>query len=181
MSVFNHVVFNIGAFFKAVRMGSSTHVACNGAYTRDDVMKKVATLSVLMASLAAAAPSVAGVYMGTNASMPETMQPVGCDEKSGWPCQTPADVMPGKRANMFKVTVYEGSLKANVDRIVKAGRWKKLVWKLPYDYQWVGKADFTGDSVETVIAQLLKHYPLQAVFYKANQVVEIVPRYQYNV
>lgn len=144
-------------------------------------MKKIAMISVLLAALLNTAPSIGGVYMGTNAAMPEKMQPMGCDEQSGWPCQTPTDVIPGQRSFVVKVTVYEGSLRANIERIVKAGRWKKLVWKLPYDYQWVGKADFSGESVEAVIAQLLKHYPLQAVFYKANQVVEIVPRYQYNV
>mgnify|MGYP007059540172 CR=1 FL=1 len=143
-------------------------------------MNKTAILGALVCTLGLTTPCLGGVYMGTNAAMPEKMQPAGCDDSTEWPCHT-NDAATAQSSKAFTVTVYEGSLKANVERIVRAGRWKKLVWKLPYDYQWVGKTEFTGDSVEGVIGQLLKHYPLQAVFYKANQVVEIVPRYQYNV
>ena len=163
-----------------VRKGSLTRVV-NATSIRDELMKKIAILSVLAAILAFATPSFAGVYMGTNAAMPEKMHPMGCDDDSDCPCQSHHDIEHAHTHHAITVTLYEGSLKGNIERIIKAEHWKKLVWKLPYDYQWVGKTDFTGETVEGVIAQLLKHYPLQAVFYKANQVVEIVPRYQYNV
>lgn len=73
-------------------------------------------------------------------------------------------------------TIYNGSLKRNVERIVRVSRWGKVEWALPYDYRWVGTSKITGDSVQDVLQKLLAGYPLQAVFYEQNHVIHIQPR-----
>lgn len=73
-------------------------------------------------------------------------------------------------------TIHDGSLKRNIERIVRLAKWGKVVWALPYDYRWVGKSEITGDSTQDVLQKLLAGYPLQAVFYEQNHIVQIKPR-----
>ena len=74
------------------------------------------------------------------------------------------------------ITIHSGSLKTNVEKIVRQGGWGVPVWRPNYDFKWVGNVTITGKNIQDVLAKLLEPYPLQAVFYEANHVVEIVPR-----
>lgn len=124
--------------------------------------------------------AMAGVYMGTGAAVPKDMQPMGC-ERSEDPACLATSSNADAYAPVVKVEIYEGSLKDNVERIVKLDGWKKVIWSLPYDYKWIGNTEITADSIEGVITQLLEPYPIQAVFYRTNQVVSILPREKFNV
>ena len=73
-------------------------------------------------------------------------------------------------------TLRNGSLKHNVESIVHQSHWGQLVWSLPYDYRWVGTAHFEGTSLQGVLEKLLARYPVQAIFYEQNHVIQIVPR-----
>jgi len=127
----------------------------------------------------------AGTYMGTAAGMPGTVAPPLCDHDHNghWPCASGGSTMPymGPFTKPFTVTVSGNSLKRNVTRIVKQGPWKQVIWDLPYDYHWIGKAKVTGGSLQDVIARLIEPYPLQVEFYEANKVVVIKPRTKANV
>lgn len=79
-------------------------------------------------------------------------------------------------ADFDSATIYPGSLKQNVQRILNDAGWQKVVWGVPYDYSWVGQTQISGSSVQNVMQQLLAHYPLQAVFYDENHVVLIRSR-----
>ncbi|MCD6055045.1 MAG: hypothetical protein K0R12_7 [Gammaproteobacteria bacterium] len=72
--------------------------------------------------------------------------------------------------------IYPGSLKSNVERIVRQAHWGDVVWTLPYDYRWVGTSTMKSDSVQEAVDKLLANYPLQAIFYEQNHIVEIKPR-----
>lgn len=74
------------------------------------------------------------------------------------------------------VAVRTGSLRENIDRITNQAGWEQVVWKPEYDYNWVGDVTITASDIQGVLTKLLEPYPLQAVFYSANHVVEIVPR-----
>ena len=74
------------------------------------------------------------------------------------------------------VDVHSGSLKQNVTRIVKEAGWETAVWKMPYDYKWVGDVQITANDIQGVLTKLLEGYPVQAVFYNANHVVAFTPR-----
>ncbi len=78
----------------------------------------------------------------------------------------------------FSVVVHKGSLEKNVERIVRLSHdgWRQVIWKLPYDYNWVGTARFRGKDLQEVLSKLLAPYPVQAVFYEKNHIVAIVRR-----
>jgi hypothetical protein len=76
-------------------------------------------------------------------------------------------------------TFYPGSLKANIERIAARKGWAQVVWQPRYDYQWTGKTRFEGDFPE-MLSQVLRNYPLQAVFYQGNHVLVITPRNLYD-
>ena|SRR3990167_6844697 len=73
---------------------------------------------------------------------------------------------------MYAVSI-SGSLKVNLERIMKRYNWK-VVWKAPYDYNFDGKV--TGSSLPNVIQKVLQPFPLQAVMYMSNRTVAVVPR-----
>lgn len=145
-----------------------------------------------------------GVYMGTASNMPQeyttsdssvaSLQEVpyvdapaaqgllqGCEPYSGkgpmpaTPCPGMA-LTPPEAYNPLVVTVREGSLKENIERIVKQAGWGTPVWKPPFDYNWVGNVTISANDIQGILTKLLEPYPLQAVFYEANHVVAIVPR-----
>ena len=74
------------------------------------------------------------------------------------------------------VQVNEGSLKSNIERIMKEAGWEVTIWKVPFDYKWIGNVTITANDVQGIITKLIEPYPLQAVFYNANHVVAISPR-----
>ncbi len=79
-------------------------------------------------------------------------------------------------AEPIKVKVNDGSLKSNIERIMREAGWETTVWKVSFDYKWVGNVTITANDIQGVITKLLEPYPLQAVFYNANHVVAISPR-----
>lgn len=74
------------------------------------------------------------------------------------------------------ITLYSGSLRDNISRVARQYGWKKVVWLPNQDYRWVGQARLKHQSVYSVFSRVLKHYPLQAVFYKGNRVLVITSR-----
>lgn len=79
---------------------------------------------------------------------------------------------PQRSAEVYAISV-SGSLKENIERIMDRYHWK-VVWKAPYDYNFDGRV--TGASLPSVMEQLLKPFPLQAVLYMSNRTMTIVPR-----
>lgn len=79
-------------------------------------------------------------------------------------------------AEPIMVQVHTGSLKANVERIVRESGWNTTIWKMPYDYNWIGDVAITANDIQGALTKLLEGYPVQAIFYNANHVVAIVPR-----
>jgi hypothetical protein len=89
------------------------------------------------------------------------------------PCPSAATVL-GQRPVIYQV--HTGSLKANVERMVAKSGWGQVVWDVPNDYHWIGNVTITSTSIQSALDQLLSQYPVQAVFYDTNRVVNIVPR-----
>lgn len=81
-------------------------------------------------------------------------------------------VASSRPAEVYAISV-SGSLKENIERIMDRYHWK-VVWKAPYDYNFDGRV--TGASLPSVMEQLLKPFPLQAVLYMSNRTMTIVPR-----
>ncbi|MBI5447477.1 MAG: hypothetical protein HY939_01955 [Gammaproteobacteria bacterium] len=71
------------------------------------------------------------------------------------------------------VIVYEGSLKTNVERILRENCWDRVIWKPNVDYRWVGTAKIAGPDLATVMSTLLSPFPLEVTFYHANHVAAI--------
>lgn len=142
----------------------------------------------------------AGVYMGTSADAPspQTHNTVSARTPVAIPftdiapsdvnCQPfvgrgpmpaiPCPVVPVAPviSDVFIAEVHTGSLKRNIERIVRDAGWGTPVWKMNYDYNWRGDVTITGNDVQSVLSKLLEPYPLQAVFYNANHVVAVMPR-----
>lgn len=78
----------------------------------------------------------------------------------------------GSPAPAYAISI-RGSLKTNLERILRRYHWR-VVWKAPYDYNFDGRV--TGSSLANTIQKVLQPFPLQAVMYKANRTVTIVPR-----
>lgn len=76
----------------------------------------------------------------------------------------------------FVTTAMPGSLKENVERIVAQSHWGTVVWTLPVDYNWKGSMTITAPDVQGALSQLLKEYPVRAVFYDKNRIVAIESR-----
>lgn len=74
----------------------------------------------------------------------------------------------------------EGSLKANVERIARDNGWSQVVWKLPNDYHWIGRARITGTTLQAVLNVLFQSYPLEATFYEGNHVLAVTSRKFYE-
>ena len=83
---------------------------------------------------------------------------------------------PKHKKPKYSYVAYTGSLRHNVERMVRQSHWGQVVWNLHYDYRWVGRARLQGNSLQAILQQLLAGYPVQAVFYKRNHVVAIHPR-----
>ena len=92
---------------------------------------------------------------------------------------------PNKAAQTYKIpppqiikqaVFYSGSLKSNVERVAAQYGWKKVEWNSPNDYEWVTYTKINKNTLQDVLRTVLEGYPLQAVFYKGNHVLEIKPR-----
>jgi hypothetical protein len=76
-----------------------------------------------------------------------------------------------------RVAVFtSGSLKENIERIASQYGWKTVVWNSPDDYQWTTYTRIEKNTFQDVLRLVLARYPLQAVFYAGNHVIEIKPR-----
>ena len=82
----------------------------------------------------------------------------------------------GSSQRPITITLNQGSLKQNVERIARANGWSNLVWKPRHDYKWTGTTKITAYSLQGIYKKMLQHYPVQAVFYEGNHVLVIVPR-----
>lgn len=78
--------------------------------------------------------------------------------------------------NSYNATIYNGSLKQNVTRILTHCGWTRVIWNTPYDYNWTGQTVVRGNSPQEILQVILKGYPLQAVFYHGNHIVLIRQR-----
>lgn len=96
------------------------------------------------------------------------------------PVPAGAVVIPQNRPPQYLTgyPVKSGTLSSNVKHIVAQSKWGRVVWDAPYDYRWVGDITIHAVSVQDALNQLLDQYPLQAVFYDENHVVDIIPRRQ---
>lgn len=122
-------------------------------------------------------------YFNEETTVIKDAVPLDCEPYTGKgpmpavPCPLEGPVMPPIPVNApIAVDVQTGSLKENIDRITTAAGWELMVWKPGYDYNWVGNVTITASDIQGVLTKLLEPYPLQAIFYTANHVVEIVPR-----
>lgn len=76
----------------------------------------------------------------------------------------------------YTVTLTRGSLRATVERLAKQFGWNIVVWRVPNDYVWVGNITIHGKDLPDIFNQILVNYPVQAIFYKGNRVLLVVPR-----
>jgi len=74
------------------------------------------------------------------------------------------------------ITLNNGSLRDNLERIAKTHGWPKVAWNLPDDYRWVGHTRITANSLPSAFGKILNNYPVQAQFWRGNRVLAIVPR-----
>lgn len=81
-----------------------------------------------------------------------------------------------EQSRLLTATVLPGSIKENIKRIAHEQGWPQVVWKVPYDYRWVGQTQIQANSLNALFSQLLADYPLQAVFYHGNHILAIYPR-----
>ena len=77
----------------------------------------------------------------------------------------------------YALHLYPGSLKSNVSRLMKKSQFK-LLWNSKYDYRVVSEATITGKNFNDALNNLLKNYPVNAVFYEQNKIMTIVQRKQ---
>lgn len=103
---------------------------------------------------------------------PIAMSPVRGPVPVAMPRPSSRPVAVKRPAEVYAISV-SGSLKENIERIMDRYHWK-VVWKAPYDYNFDGRV--TGASLPSVMEQLLKPFPLQAVLYMSNRTMTIVPR-----
>jgi len=75
----------------------------------------------------------------------------------------------------YEITVYPGTLKSNLERIMKNSTYK-LLWNSKYDYRVVNQATIRGKSFDDALNRFLVNYPVEAVFYEQNNIMTIVPR-----
>jgi|GEM_PF-6349665 hypothetical protein len=107
----------------------------------------------------------------------KTIVPMACSTAHGkGPCEPPLPVASYPIYDGLIVRLHSGSLRENVIHIVEKSGWGHVVWTLPFDYKWIGDIALKGPDVQSVLAQLLKPYPVQAVFYDKNRVVAVVDR-----
>ncbi|GAG68877.1 unnamed protein product, partial [marine sediment metagenome] len=73
----------------------------------------------------------------------------------------------------YSATVYNGSLRKNIQRIISRSHWaQRIIWDVkdkdgnPMDFNWVGKTRVTSYTIQGVIGKILAQYPVQAVFYQ---------------
>jgi len=68
------------------------------------------------------------------------------------------------------------SLRSALERVVAECGWDKVIWHTPIEYWVEGKVQLESNTFAEAVSELLKDYPLQAVFYNKNKIVEIKPR-----
>lgn len=114
--------------------------------------------------------------------VPPPIPPVPCTANGKGLCEPPLPIAADLVVDPYPiydgliVRLHTGSLRENVIHIVEKSRWGHVVWTLPFDYKWIGDITLKGPNVQDVLSQLLRPYPVQAVFYDKNHVVAIVAR-----
>jgi hypothetical protein len=102
--------------------------------------------------------------------------PPGCGSPIPLPQNIPIHHTTLHHHGALTATLLTGSVKANVERIANEQGWPEVVWRVPYDYKWVGQTQIQADSLAGLLSQLLRNYPLQAVLYHGNHILAIYPR-----
>lgn len=80
-----------------------------------------------------------------------------------------------KKPILFTVKITPGSLDRTLTDLANQFHWK-LIWHLPFDYNWTGTVVLKGEGLPVILKQLLQHYPIQAAFYQGNRVLVIKAR-----
>lgn len=75
----------------------------------------------------------------------------------------------------YELHVYPGTLKSNLERLMEKSQFK-LLWNSKYDYRVVSEASIKGKNFNDALNNLLKNYPVNAVFYEQNNIMTIVSR-----
>lgn len=81
----------------------------------------------------------------------------------------------GNSDTSYEINVYPGTLKTNLERIMKNSNYK-LLWNSKYDYRVVSQASIRGKNFDDALNRFLENYPVKAVFYEQNDIMTIVPR-----
>lgn len=81
----------------------------------------------------------------------------------------------GNNNTTYDIEVYPGTLKTNLERIMKNSPYK-LLWKSNYDYRVISQATIRGKNFDDALNKLLMNYPVEAIFYEQNDIMTIVPR-----
>lgn len=81
-----------------------------------------------------------------------------------------------KKTDRILATIIPGSLRWNILRLAHRFGWPTVVWLPKQNYRWVGKTKIRAMNIQGLMRVLLKHYPLQAIFYEGNHVLVIATR-----
>src|SRR3989344_5265670 len=128
-------------------------------------------LSFFASIILSAMINMVGISFAWAGSLVDTQQGVAANTEPAVAPMTPVVVTPDVEA-----TVYPGSLKDNITRIAQQFGWNQVVWNVPNDYRWVGTVKVHGKDFYIILMQVLKDYPVQAIFYEGNHVLVITPR-----
>ncbi len=81
----------------------------------------------------------------------------------------------GSTDTSYEIEIYPGTLKTNLERIMKNSPYK-LLWNSNYDYRVISQASIRGKNFDDALNNFLMNYPVKAVFYEQNDIMTIVPR-----
>jgi len=165
-------------------------------------MKKLSFSFVFLNAMLIGTSCLAGIYMGTGmqqSTVPDAFDSIDYGGSENSPLAPAAQdastqcyqvVTSGKgplapancpplqknsgRPRNYKV--HTGSLKQNVQEMVAQSKWGTVIWNVPNDYRWIGNITITATSIQDALDQYLAPYPVQAIFYKKNHIVSIIPR-----
>jgi hypothetical protein len=72
--------------------------------------------------------------------------------------------------------MHTGPLRPQLQAMAKRWGWNHMVWNVQNDYQWYGEVVLRNRYIVPIMAEVLRRYPIQAVFYGGNHVLVMVPR-----
>lgn len=81
----------------------------------------------------------------------------------------------GSSDTSYEIEIYPGTLKTNLERIMKNSSYK-LLWNSNYDYRVTSQASIRGKNFDDALNKFLMNYPVKAIFYEQNDIMTIVSR-----